>query len=503
MSHLLIPEAEALLDKEFRVLDHGFVRLVDYMGGDARIVQAARVSYGAGTRTLREDSALIDYLMRHRHTSPFEHVVFEFHCKMPVFVARQWIRHRTARVNEISGRYSIMQNEFYLPPPDQIRRQSADNKQGRDQEEVPPELQQRVLDILRKDQQRAYATYEEMINDDIARELARINLPLSLYTQWYWQMDLHNLFHFLELRLDPHAQWEIREYARVISDIVKAVTPLAWDAFDRHVLRGCRLSADELGAVREMLAGRPNPLQGRRRAEFCQKVFGEEEPTNITPPPPPAESPSAEASPTPAVTKAGFRVRMTREEIHRLPIRHFTGAIHAVDSPDTVEKAVAELRKDQILGFDTESRPSFRRGESYPVSILQLAGQNAAWIFHLRRIGDGRSALWELLSDPAILKVGVAIAHDLAKLQAIAPLEPASFVDLSAVAARLGIQNSGLRGLCAIVLGFRISKGAQRSNWSREPLTPTQLIYAATDAWAGREIYLELARRDLLPAHAD
>lgn len=530
MPHIVVPEAEALLDREFRVLDRGFVRLVDYMGGDARIVQAARVSYGAGTRTVREDSALIDYLMRHRHTSPFEHVIFEFHCKMPIFVARQWVRHRTARLNEISGRYSVLREEFYLPPPDQIRRQSTENKQGRDENIVPPELQQRVLELLRADQERAYTSYEELLGNDIARELARINLPLSLYTEWYWQMDLHNLFHFLALRLHPHAQWEIREYARVIADIVKVVCPAAWDAFDRHILRGCQLSADELAALREMLAGRPNPLTGRRRVEFLRKVFGDVPPegTAITSPKTATDggatslanegTSTAEGAPVAdriadvatetgeaaaELTAAGFRVRMSREEINRLPMRHFTGAIHAVSDEATAREAIASLRRETILGFDTESRPAFRRGESYPVSIIQLATRDAAYIFPVKRLGAAREELWSLFSDPDIVKVGVAVAHDLAKLRNIAPFEPAGFVDLAEVTTKLGIRNNGLRGLCAIVLGFRISKGAQRSNWARENLAPAQLLYAATDAWAGREIYLELVRRGLLPAEDD
>ena len=199
------------------------MRLIDYMGNDKRIAQAARVSYGEGTKTFREDAILIDYLLRHQHTSPFEHVVLELHCKMPIFVARQWIRHRMARINEISGRYSVMSDEFYLPPEDQIKGQSEDKKQSRSLHEVPAELRKKVLEILKRDQGSAYASYKELIDDGIARELARINLPLSLYTQWYWQMDLHNLFHFLELRMDSHAQWEIREYANAIAGITKAI----------------------------------------------------------------------------------------------------------------------------------------------------------------------------------------------------------------------------------------------------------------------------------------
>ena len=250
MAHIIVPEAEALLDQKIPVLDHGFIRLIDYMGSDARIVQTARVSYGAGTKTLREDAGLIDYLLRHEHTSPFEHVVFEFHCKMPIFVARQWIRHRTARLNEISGRYSVMSPEFYVPPRDKISLQSIDNKQGRNPDEVPPELQNKVLELLQQDQSAVYGNYEEMLNDNIARELARINLPLSTYTEWYWQMDLKNMFHFLKLRMDAHAQWEIQEYGRAMAKVVKAICPMAYDSFERHLVNGARFSSNEIAAIK-------------------------------------------------------------------------------------------------------------------------------------------------------------------------------------------------------------------------------------------------------------
>lgn len=272
MAHITVPAAEELLDQEIKVLDHGFIRLIDYMGSDDRIVQTARVSYGAGTKTIREDAGLIDYLLRHEHTSPFEHVVFEFHCKMPIFVARQWIRHRTARLNEISGRYSVMKDECYVPPRDKISFQSADNKQGRNPEDVPTELQDKVIELLKADQKRVYQSYEEMIEDDIARELARINLPLSLYTEWYWQMDLKNMFHFLKLRMDSHAQWEIQEYGRAMATVVKAVCPLAYASFERHMLNGARFSSDEIAAIKTMLAGQANPLEGRRLAEFESKL---------------------------------------------------------------------------------------------------------------------------------------------------------------------------------------------------------------------------------------
>lgn len=272
MAHVINPEAEKILDKEFKVLDKGFVRLVDYMGGDERVVQSARVSYGKGTKTVREDKALIEYLMRNRHTSPFEQVIMTFHCKMPIFVARQWIRHRTARVNEISGRYSVLENEFYLPEREQIRLQSKVNRQGRSDEEVPIELQEEVLRILIEGQQRAYQDYEKLIEKDIARELARINLPLSLYTQWYWQIDLHNLFHFLELRLDYHAQWEIRQYAKVIAEITRKVAPMSYEAFEKHVLNAVRFSGEELKALKNMLQGRDHGLSGILRVEFEKKI---------------------------------------------------------------------------------------------------------------------------------------------------------------------------------------------------------------------------------------
>ena len=272
MAHIIVPEAEKILDKEIKVLDHGFVRLVDYMGSDARIVQTARVSYGDGTKTLREDAGLIDYLLRHEHTSPFEHVIFEFHAKMPIFVARQWIRHRTARLNEISGRYSVIKDEFYVPDSSSINFQNKDNKQGRAVDDVPDSLKDKVISILSKDQEAVYKNYEEMIDDDIARELARINLPLSTYTEWYWQMDLKNMFHFLKLRMDHHAQWEIQEYGRAMAKIVKAVCPLAYESFEKHMVNGARFSEHELNAIRLMLDGKENPLEGRRLKEFEQKL---------------------------------------------------------------------------------------------------------------------------------------------------------------------------------------------------------------------------------------
>lgn len=253
MGHIVIKAAEDLLDKEFKVLDKGFVRLVDYLGGDARIVQAARVSYGKGTKTVREDSALIDYLLRNAHTSPFEQVVLTFHVKVPIFVARQWVRHRTARMNEISGRYSVMGDEFYTPEPSDVRRQSKINKQGRSEEPIADDVRGEFLKTLKADQIALYSRYKSYVDHDIARELARVNLPLSLYTQFYWQIDLHNLFHFLKLRLDAHAQAEIRNYGETMARIVKAVAPLAYAAFEKHILGGLQLSAQECSDLRIVL----------------------------------------------------------------------------------------------------------------------------------------------------------------------------------------------------------------------------------------------------------
>lgn len=273
MAHEVSPEAEELLDVEIPVLDKGFVRLVDYLGGDKRIVQAARVSYGEGTKTVREDKGLINYLLSHLHTSPFEQVILTFHCKMPIFVARQWVRHRTARLNEISGRYSVMKDEFYVPTPENIKSQSTSNRQGRDEGELSAELRKKVADLIMSDQGKVYAHYEEMLGDDIARELARINLPLSLYTEWYWQIDLHNLFHFIRLRADSHAQMEIRVYAEALGKCAKAVAPHAYAAFEEHGLHSAKFSRSELKAIRVMVAGEPCPLpKGRARREFLEKL---------------------------------------------------------------------------------------------------------------------------------------------------------------------------------------------------------------------------------------
>ncbi len=257
MAHVKNEKADARLgglDKEFKVLDHGFVRLVDYMGSDAAIVQAARVSYGEGTKKVSEDRALIRYLMRCRHTSPFEMVEFKFHVKLPIFVARQWIRHRTANVNEYSGRYSVMKQEFYIPEAKDIRFQSTVNKQSRSEEEVPDELKRHFIDFLKRTHAASYEEYERLIEAGLARELARIGLPLSLYTEWYWKIDLHNLFHFLRLRMDPHAQQEIRQYANIMADMVKIVCPLAYEAFMDYSFNALSFSGPELKALKAPLS---------------------------------------------------------------------------------------------------------------------------------------------------------------------------------------------------------------------------------------------------------
>ncbi len=272
MAHCVVEEAERILDQSFPVLDKGFVRLVDYLGSDQRIVQSARVSYGEGTKTYRQDKGLINYLMRNDHTSPFEQVVFTFHVKAPIFVARQWVRHRTARMNEISGRYSVMKDEVYLPDEGSIALQSEDNKQGRQEEPVDAATAEKVRTMLSDNARSTFDTYHELLDMGIARELSRINLPLSIYTEFYWEIDLHNLLHFLQLRLDHHAQAEIRAYAEVMFDIVRKVCPIAAEAFENHRLHGRSFSRDEVEAIRAMAHGGENPLEGRALEIFMEKL---------------------------------------------------------------------------------------------------------------------------------------------------------------------------------------------------------------------------------------
>ena len=283
-----VPALEAMLFQALPVLDHGFVRVIDYMGDDGAVVQAARVSYGRGTRKVSEDAGLIRYLMRHRHSTPFEMCEIKYHVKLPIFVARQWIRHRTANVNEISARYSILDREFYLPAPEQLAAQSSVNRQGRG--EVMDEADSaRVLDLLRHDAMQTYDHYQELLNENedgtpvdpshpgLARELARMNLTLNTYTQWYWKTDLHNLLHFLSLRTDAHAQYEIRVYAEAMLKSVEAWVPACYAAFRDYRMGAVLFSAPMLAVIKRMLAGEAveqatSGLNKREWVEFLAAV---------------------------------------------------------------------------------------------------------------------------------------------------------------------------------------------------------------------------------------
>ena len=260
------PELEAVLYRPIEVLDHGFIRVIDYMGDDSSIVQSARVSYGKGTKKISNDKGLIKYLMRHRHSTPFEMCEIKFHIKLPIFIARQWIRHRTANVNEYSARYSILDKEFYIPSAENLAAQSAINNQGRGDALTDDEASN-VIQILKKDAEQTYSNYETLLNESsegniidesksgIARELARMNLTLNTYTQWYWKIDLNNLLHFLALRADDHAQYEIRVYADAMLDIVKKWVPLTYEAFEDYRIGGTELSAKEVNLMRKLLKG--------------------------------------------------------------------------------------------------------------------------------------------------------------------------------------------------------------------------------------------------------
>jgi thymidylate synthase (FAD) len=288
-----VPALEEILYEALPVLDRGFVRVIDYMGDDAAVVQAARVSYGRGTKKVSEDRGLIHYLLRHRHSTPFEMCEIKFHVKLPIFVARQWIRHRTANVNEYSARYSVLDNEFYIPAPDQLAAQSVANRQGRGDVLEGAEAQ-RVLTLLREDAARSYAHYEEMLNEredgsrldenrqGLARELARMNLSLNFYTQWYWKTDLHNLLHFLSLRADPHAQYEIRVYAERMLEVVAKWVPITYEAFLQHRLHAVTLSAAAMAAVKRMLAGETvtaeNSGLGKREWAELQAILTRKDP---------------------------------------------------------------------------------------------------------------------------------------------------------------------------------------------------------------------------------
>ncbi len=260
------PELEAVLYQPIEVLDHGFVRVIDYMGDDSSVVQSARVSYGKGTKKISNDKGLIKYLMRHRHSTPFEMCEIKFHIKLPIFIARQWIRHRTANVNEYSARYSILDKEFYIPSAKNLAAQSQINNQGRGDALTDDEASN-VIQILKNDAEQTYANYETLLNENssggvldegksgIARELARMNLTLNTYTQWYWKIDLNNLLHFLALRADDHAQYEIRVYADVMLDLVKKWVPLTYEAFEDYRMGGTELSAKEIKLMQKLLKG--------------------------------------------------------------------------------------------------------------------------------------------------------------------------------------------------------------------------------------------------------
>ncbi len=260
------PELEKILYEPLPVLDRGFVRVVDYMGDDDAIVQAARISYGKGTKKISADRGLINYLMRHRHTTPFEMCEIKYHVKLPIFVARQWIRHRTANVNEYSARYSVLKKEFYIPERKHLATQSESNHQGRD-DELSEEEASRVLDMLRVDSERSYDHYLEMLNENdegkildpnrsgLSRELARMNLSLNFYTEWYWKIDLHNLLHFLSLRADSHSQYEIRAYAETILETVKNWVPFTYDAFMKYYFHGKHVSKQGMDVIRRLIAG--------------------------------------------------------------------------------------------------------------------------------------------------------------------------------------------------------------------------------------------------------
>ena len=279
-----VPALEAMLHEAVPVLDHGCIRVIDYMGDDSAIVQAARVSYGRGTKRVQEDAGLIRYLMRHRHTTPFEMCEIKFHVKLPIFVARQWIRHRTASVNEYSARYSILDKEFYIPSPENLAAQATINRQGRG-EVLDGDEAAEVLDLLRSDADRCYAHYASMLNEGeaadpgrrgLARELARMNLTLNTYTQWYWKTNLHNLFHFLSLRADSHAQYEIRVYAEVMLRMTEAWVPIASAAFRDYRLGAVTLSAQMVAVVKRLLAGEvvtqeSSGLNRREWAEFAEQ----------------------------------------------------------------------------------------------------------------------------------------------------------------------------------------------------------------------------------------
>ena len=269
---VIAQELEEILYEALPILDHGFIRVVDYMGNDTSIVQAARVSYGKGTKKVNTDSGLIKYLMRHWHSTPFEMCEIKYHVKLPIFIARQWIRHRTANVNEYSARYSILDKEFYLPSKENLAAQSKSNRQGRG-DVLEGEQAKKVLDLLKTDAERTYNNYQEMLNErydgstidenkiGLARELARMNLTLNTYTQWYWKTDLLNLMNFLRLRADPHAQYEIRTYAEAMLDTLKKWVPITYEAFMDYRVGGTEVSSKGKLIIQKLIKGEKISLE--------------------------------------------------------------------------------------------------------------------------------------------------------------------------------------------------------------------------------------------------
>lgn len=249
-----VKEIDDILYKEHKILDHGFIRVIDYMGSDSAVVQAARVSYGEGTKHISQDAALINYLMRHSHTTPFEMCEIKFHVKLPIFVARQWVRHRTANINEYSARYSILSREFYIPEVSQVAEQSKNNAQGRGKE-LDYETAKNITEVLSKNSDLVYSSYDKFLEDGLAREIARINLTLNYYTELYWKIDLHNLLRFLKLRSDHHAQYEIRVYAEEMIKIIKKWVPLTYNAFAEYCLESASISKSGLDVVRKLIKG--------------------------------------------------------------------------------------------------------------------------------------------------------------------------------------------------------------------------------------------------------
>ena len=280
MSRPEVEYMDEIIGKEIKVLDHGFIRVIDYMGDDAAIVQAARVSYGKGTKTVSEDAGLINYLMRHRHTTPFEMCEIKLHVKLPIFVARQWIRHRTGSFNEYSARYSILDKEYYIPSSSTLGKQSSVNKQGRGELTLSEEDAHVIQQMIEGHSERSYSMYETLLNEGslgLARELARMVLPLNFYSQWYWKVDLKNLLDFLNLRTDPHAQYEIRVYAEEIEKIVRHWVPITYGAYDKHMKHGVSFSSEAMKVMKTMMAGdmvdqETSGLSNREWNEFTAQI---------------------------------------------------------------------------------------------------------------------------------------------------------------------------------------------------------------------------------------